>query len=150
MILVVSTNLWSQVITKPENSKFSIYYMDDKSISISSKDLRFPSTDIPKLMDIFTKADKLDMYCRTHVNIDVEKIIDSVGVYKFTYKFNPLRKLSAIAIYQNEPCNTYIYNFNKMSFVDYLGKFRDDYYVRLKTYNDEVNRVEVTLNAIMN
>ena len=133
---MISSNIWSQVINKPDNHKFGVYYMNDSSVVFNTNGLKFSSNDIPMITEIFKKADRLDVYCKTHVYILVEKLIDSVGNYKFTYQYNPENKLSAVSIYQdNEKHNIYIYNFNKMNFVDYLLKHRDEYYIKLNVYN---------------
>ena len=147
--LMMSVNIWSQVIKQPDNHKYGVYYMNDSSVVFNTDGLKFSVDDIPSLISIFIMADKLNNYCQTHVNIEVKKLIDSIGDYKFIYGYNPDSKLSAIAIYQHEPCNIYIYNFNKIKFLDYLLKYRNEYYTSLKMYNDELNKIEVILNAIM-
>ena len=149
LISIISSNIFGQTeMKKPENYKFNVYYMDDSSVVFNNR-LKFSSVQVPLLIEIFKKADKLDAYCKTHVDIIVEKLIDSINKYEFIYKFNPSNKLSAIAINTINESPAYINNFNKMSFVDYLIKYRDDYYIKIKAYNDKVNEVEVTLDAIM-
>jgi hypothetical protein len=66
LMLIMSTNLFSQVgqgITKPENHKFGVYYLDDQSIMFNTDGIIFSGGEIPQLTEIFKTADKLSVIC---------------------------------------------------------------------------------------
>lgn len=153
LMLITSTNLFSQVrqeITKPENHKFGVYYLDDQSIMFNTDGLIFNGGDIPQLNEIFKTADKLSIFCRNNVDIQVSKLIDTLGGYQFIFGYTPSGKLSTIGIkHENKPCNIYIYNFNGMSFVSYLTVYRIEYYSKLEIYNFKVQQAEAKLDSII-
>lgn len=161
LALIISASLTVQVtgqvtgqvrqeIKKPDNKKYGVYYLDDQSVMFNTNGLTFDSGNVPKLIEIFETADKLNEFCRANVDIQVNKLIDTLCGYQFVFGYNPSNKLSAIAIQrENKPCNIYVHNFRGMKFTSYLTVHRTEYYAKLETYKFKVQQTENKLDSII-
>lgn len=150
LALILSTNLFGQnrVISEPDRKGCNgLYYEKDSTILLYSdnKCIKISQKQLPELIKIFEKADKLSEYCQHNAEVNIKRDIDIIynGKYGdiFTFEFDYsgssiLVKGIFISVY-------------KCKFIEVLTTKRDNYYRELASYYQKQNTLQKELNEIV-
>lgn len=124
--LFITTVMYSQNFS--ENYNNGVYYNDDMSINIGS--INFTVDEIPILIEIFERADKIYQDGKNN-KIDIHRFFYRYNDYNFTFKLYYSYLFSSIiitnALEKSDFCEK-IYKTEGESFVKILTIDRDNYY----------------------
>jgi hypothetical protein len=141
-------------------SNDQIKYNDNMSITFLERGCiekyTFPESDLPELIKIFEKAEKLHMYCIQNVTSEIRKEIGIFKQFKFTYVYfrcpETFKGVINIKEIKGSWEDSMTLIWNRESLVNLLTVTRDEYYTSQKRDNEhkkqENNKVDDFLKTI--
>jgi len=145
---------WSNEDPRWHRQNGKIVYEDNKTISIGTSYVgwyythyndrsyqenkpQFTVAQIPQLIKIFETADKLYVYCSDNVvKLEFKKQIGKIGNFVF-YFIGGSRNYGHIFIQEvgEDIYDSVIFREANETYVEYLTKYRDDYYRKVQAYD---------------
>ena len=127
-------------ITEPENG-FYVKYNTNKSISLFDVyEPIIPASQIPTLIKLIDRAEKMSHYCDSINSVDVKKLLGNVNGYNFYFT---REDYGGDKITYGDMGSISIEDFRK-----YLTIDRDDYYKQLKAYQEKKKKDEELLSKL--